>query len=100
MDLFNQKKMPMLFCTSTIVEGVNTNAKTIIVYNKPSGEKPSGKRFLLLNINGRAGRYLKHFIGNIVYLEKKCLEIENGDDINLDFKLFSYDTQLGNIKPF
>ena len=97
MDLFNQKKMPMLFCTSTIVEGVNTNAKTIIVYNNPSGENPSGKRFLLLNINGRAGRYLKHFIGNIVYLEKKCLDIENGDDINLDFKLFSYDTLLGNL---
>ena len=81
--------MPLLFCTSTIVEGVNTNAKTVIVYHNPSGDNKAGKRFLLLNINGRAGRYLRHFIGNIVYLNKECLSIEESDHISLDFKLFS-----------
>ena len=97
MSLFNQKQMPLLFCTSTIVEGVNTNAKTVIVYHNPSGDNKAGKRFLLLNINGRAGRYLRHFIGNIVYLNKECLSIEESDHISLDFKLFSDEALLCDV---
>lgn len=97
MSLFNQKQMPLLFCTSTIVEGVNTNAKTVIVYHNPSGENDAGKRFLLLNINGRAGRYLRHFVGNIVYLNRECLEIESSEHISLDFKLFSDEVLLGDV---
>ena len=75
MRLFNDGAMSTLFCTSTIVEGVNTNAKTVVVYNNPSGKTPEGKRFLLLNINGRAGRYLHHFIGNIVLINFNTLKI-------------------------
>ena len=97
MSLFNQKQMPLLFCTSTIVEGVNTNAKTVIVYHNPSGENDAGKRFLLLNINGRAGRYLRHFVGNIVYLNRECLKIESSENISLDFKLFSDEVLLGDV---
>lgn len=97
MTLFNSNRMPLLFCTSTIVEGVNTNAKTIIIYNNPSGENEACKRFLLLNINGRAGRYLRHFVGNIVYLEKQCLIIEKAANISLDFKPFSSDVTLDKI---
>ena len=97
MSLFNQKQMSLLFCTSTIVEGVNTNAKTVIVYHNPSGENDAGKRFLLLNINGRAGRYLRHFVGNIVYLNRECLKIESSENISLDFKLFSDEVLLGDV---
>ena len=32
MNLFNDGAMSTLFCTSTIVEGVNTNAKTVCSY--------------------------------------------------------------------
>lgn len=97
MSIFNQKQLSLLFCTSTIVEGVNTNAKTVIVYNNPSGENPAGRKFLLLNINGRAGRYLKHFVGNIVYLDSKTAKIEGCNDISLDFKIFSKQTLLSDL---
>lgn len=102
MRLFNEGVMSTLFCTSTIVEGVNTNAKTVVVYNNPSGKTDEGKKFLLLNINGRAGRYQHHFIGNIVYLSDKSLKIVNSDGISLDFKpyntkLFLNDLDLENI---
>lgn len=89
--------MPLLFCTSTIVEGVNTNAKTVIVYNNPSGENAAGRKFLLLNINGRAGRYLKHFVGNIVYLDKETLRIETSEDVSLDFKTLSDQVLLDDL---
>ena len=49
MSLFNDGAMSTLFCTSTIVEGVNTNAKTVVVYNNPSGKTDESRRFLLLN---------------------------------------------------
>ena len=92
MRRFNDGAMSTLFCTSTIVEGVNTNAKTVVVYNNPSGKTDEGKKFLLLNINGRAGRYQHHFIGNIVYLSNKSLKIVNCAGISLDFK--PYNTKL------
>lgn len=92
MRRFNDGAMSTLFCTSTIVEGVNTNAKTVVVYNNPSGKTDEGKKFLLLNINGRAGRYQHHFIGNIVYLSDKSLKIANCAGISLDFK--PYNTKL------
>lgn len=92
MRRFNDGAMSTLFCTSTIVEGVNTNAKTVVVYNNPSGKTDEGKKFLLLNINGRAGRYQHHFIGNIGYLSDKSLKIVNCAGISLDFK--PYNTKL------
>lgn len=32
-DLFNDSKINILICTSTLIEGVNTNAKNIIIYD-------------------------------------------------------------------
>lgn len=89
MNLFNNGEMSTLFCTSTIVEGVNTNAKTVVVYNNPSGKTPEGRKFLLLNINGRAGRYQHHFVGNIVYLSDKSLKLVDCAGIALDFKPYN-----------
>ena len=97
MRRFNDGAMSTLFCTSTIVEGVNTNAKTVVVYNNPSGKTDEGKKFLLLNINGRAGRYQHHFIGNIVYLSDKSLKIVNCAGISLDFKPYSTKLLLSNL---
>ena len=97
MRRFNDGAMSTLFCTSTIVEGVNTNAKTVVVYNNPSGKTDEGKKFLLLNINGRAGRYQHHFIGNIVYLSDKSLKIVNCAGISLDFKPYSTKLLLSSL---
>ena len=97
MQLFNSGKMGTLFCTSTIVEGVNTNAKTVVIFNNPSGKTDEGKRFLLLNINGRAGRYLHHFIGNVVYLHNESIKLIDAAGISLDFKPYNYNTLLKDI---
>ena len=95
--LFNSGEMSTLFCTSTIVEGVNTNAKTVVVYNNPSGKTNESKKFLLLNINGRAGRYHHHFIGNIVYLTDQGTKLVNSAGIALDFKPYNEDVLLSRI---
>ena len=40
---------------------------------------------------------MRHFVGNIVYLEKQCLIIEKAANISLDFKPFSSDVTLDKI---
>jgi len=97
MKLFNDGVMSTLFCTSTIVEGVNTNAKTVVVYSNPSGKTDEGRKFLLLNINGRAGRYQHHFIGNVVYLTDKSIKLVNCAGIALDFKPYNECVLLSHI---
>lgn len=97
MGLFNDGRIESLFCTSTIVEGVNTNAKTVVVFNNPSGKTDEGKKFLLLNINGRAGRYQHHFVGNIVYLRNDSVKLINCGGISLDFKPYNHEVALSDI---
>lgn len=64
LDEFNNGRIKFLFCTSTIIEGVNTKAKNIIIFdNKIADEKIDF--FTYNNICGRSGRMFKHFIGNV-----------------------------------
>lgn len=37
--LFNNKVISYLFCTSTIIEGVNTSAKNVVIINNSVGKK-------------------------------------------------------------
>lgn len=63
-DMFNNGELDAVVCTSTIVEGVNTTAKNVIIYDQFKGpDELTG--FDVKNIKGRAGRFLSHFIGNI-----------------------------------
>ena len=63
-QLFNEKKIQFLFCTSTLIEGVNTVAKNVVLFDKTKGRK-SIDFFDFQNIRGRSGRMLKHFKGNV-----------------------------------
>lgn len=63
-QLFNNGAIKILVCTSTLIEGVNTSAKNVIVYdNKISTKKLD--YFTFSNIKGRSGRMSRHLIGNI-----------------------------------
>lgn len=63
-DLFNAKKINYLFCTSTIIEGVNTSAKNIFIFDKKKGNSLIDY-FDFANIKGRAGRMMEHYIGMV-----------------------------------
>lgn len=58
------KKLDILICTSTIIEGVNTSAKNVIIREQKIGNDDLDF-FTFNNIAGRAGRMFKHFIGNV-----------------------------------
>lgn len=63
-DYFNNGQLKYLFCTSTIIEGVNTSAKNIIYFDAKKGPKDIDF-FDYSNIKGRAGRMMVHFVGKI-----------------------------------
>lgn len=61
---FNEEKLKYLFCTSTIIEGVNTSAKNVVFFDKKKGGKPIDF-FDYSNIKGRSGRFMVHYVGRI-----------------------------------
>lgn len=64
-NYFNDQKLKYLFCTSTIIEGVNTSAKNVIFFDSTKGHDKPIDFFDYRNIKGRSGRMMVHFIGNI-----------------------------------
>jgi len=95
LEQFNQGIFSTLFCTSTIVEGVNTDAKNMIILNPSKGRKKLSP-FDIKNIKGRAGRYHHCFLGRVFYMSKELQEIEESDTLSLNFVTFS-DTELSVI---
>ncbi|MDE6284981.1 MAG: hypothetical protein K2M17_04475, partial [Bacilli bacterium] len=60
-----------LLCTSTLLEGVNTSAKNIII-TSPSRRAESNQPFTafdFFNLVGRTGRLYQHYIGDAYYLK-------------------------------
>lgn len=61
---FNELKLHFLICTSTLIEGVNTKAKNVIVFDNRIAKKQIDY-FTFNNIKGRSGRMFEHFIGHV-----------------------------------
>lgn len=61
---FEEGKLKILLCTSTLIEGVNTTARNVVVYDNKLNNK-SLDFFTFNNIRGRSGRMFRHFIGHV-----------------------------------
>lgn len=74
LDLFDEldSGYDKLLCTSSLLEGVNTSAKNIII-TRPSRRKndttDNFTAFDFYNLVGRTGRLYKHLIGNAYYIK-------------------------------
>jgi len=83
-DSFNKGDIKYLFCTSTIIEGVNTSAKNVVLFDRKKGPKPIDY-FDFKNIIGRSGRMNKHFIGRVFKFHKEPDQLE----LDIDIPLFT-----------
>lgn len=83
-DYFNNQKIKYLFCTTTIIEGVNTSAKNIIYFDSTKGNQTPIDFFDYSNIKGRAGRLMIHYIGRIYNFN----EVPENDQIIIDIPFF------------
>lgn len=71
--LFNEGTIKQIICTSTMIEGVNTSAENVIIYDRRLNNTKFDY-FTYKNISGRAGRMNKYFIGKVFMLEAPPLE--------------------------
>lgn len=62
--LFNAETLKRLICTSTLIEGVNTKARNIVIFDNKINKKPIDF-FTFNNICGRSGRMFQHFVGHV-----------------------------------
>ncbi len=97
--LFNDGNVDVLISTTTITEGVNTSAKNLIVLNSKKGDKPL-KTFDAKNIAGRAGRFLQHYTGRVLIVDKKFKEILEGSDDEIKHKNYDELSQKDEIDYF
>lgn len=61
---FDQDVVRFLVCTSTLIEGVNTKAKNIVILDNTISLQEID-HFTFNNIRGRSGRMFKHFVGHV-----------------------------------
>ena len=83
---FNEEKIKFLVCTSTLIEGVNTKAKNVVIFDNIVG----GKKFDFFtfnNIKGRSGRMFQHFVGRVFVFHQPPQE----ELPFVDFPLFTQD---------
>lgn len=63
-SLFNSEEIGAIVCTSSMIEGVNTAAQNVFVYDRHISINKLD-RFTFDNIKGRAGRMFRHNIGRV-----------------------------------
>lgn len=67
--LFNAGVLKYLICTSTLIEGVNTSARNVLVVDNILNRQPLDY-FTFSNIRGRAGRMFRHFVGRVFVFDE------------------------------
>jgi hypothetical protein len=63
-SLFDKGELGAIVCTSSMIEGVNTAAENVFIYDKNISTSKLD-RFTFDNIKGRAGRMFQHKIGRV-----------------------------------
>ena len=71
-----------IISTSSIIEGVNTQAEQVIVWSNKNGSHKFDY-FTYRNIIGRAGRMFKYFVGKVYLLEEP--PIQENTTLTIDF---------------
>ena len=81
---FADGRVKVLLCTSTIIEGVNTTAKSVVIFN--NSRAFNGGYLTFRNISGRAGRMFRHFYGKVYCFEEPPKDeiVEVNDPIGTD----------------
>jgi hypothetical protein len=68
---FEEGRIKILIATGTLIEGVNTHARHVVIYdNKGPGNKKMDA-FTFRNISGRCGRMFHHFSGDVWLFGKR-----------------------------
>jgi len=78
--LFDSGELKVLICTSTLIEGVNTSAANVFIYDKQIN-RTDFDFFSFANIRGRVGRMMRHFVGNAFLYHQPPAAIETNVEV-------------------
>ena len=83
--LFEELKggIETILSTSSIIEGVNTQAENVILLSNTNGSRSMFDYFTYRNIIGRAGRMFRYFVGRVFLLVKPPEQADT--QLNLNF---------------
>lgn len=88
--LFKEREINFVFCTSTLLEGVNLPAKNVFILNNRVHGNSFFKPIDFWNLAGRAGRLKLELSGNIICLKETEKEWKKHEDLlakEIDIKL-------------
>jgi hypothetical protein len=98
-DAFNSGEIKYLFCTATLIEGVNTTAKNIVLFDNTKGNKTPIDFFDYKNIAGRSGRMKQHYTGRIYKFFDTPPQLELEVDIPFVTQTNAPDELLIQLEP-
>jgi replicative superfamily II helicase len=75
-DLYKSEEIKNVFCTSTLLEGVNMPTQNVFILDNRNSTKPL-ESIDFWNLSGRAGRLAKELEGNIFCIQSNDFEWEN-----------------------
>lgn len=86
-DEFNSSEgyLKYLVCTTSLTEGVNSSAKNVILYDLKIGNGGALANLDRRNIEGRAGRFMRHFLGRVFYFEEVEKELDKLTNVEIEF---------------
>lgn len=76
-DLYKKEKIRYVFCTSTLLEGVNMPTQNIFILDNKNGGRNTLSQIDFWNLSGRAGRLSRELEGNIFCIQTKELKWES-----------------------
>jgi hypothetical protein len=85
--LFDEGRIPFLIVTSTLIEGVNTAAKNVIILDNKIARRKYDY-FTFSNIRGRSGRMMRHFVGRVIVFNPE----PRAADLKVDVPVLSQST--------
>jgi late competence protein required for DNA uptake (superfamily II DNA/RNA helicase) len=68
---FEDGRIRWLIATGTLIEGVNTHARHVVVYDQRRPGNKKMNEFTFRNISGRSGRMFHHFSGDVWLFGKR-----------------------------
>ncbi|MED0675830.1 DEAD/DEAH box helicase [Aneurinibacillus thermoaerophilus] len=89
---FNKGTIKYLFCTSTLIEGINTSAKNVVIFDNMKGGRKL-TYFDYRNICGRAGRMNRYFIGKVFNFH----DSPKKSSVHVDFPWFTQNSASDEI---
>ena len=94
---YERGKIHKIFCTSTLLEGVNTPTESLIIYNE---DDENLTPFALNNLIGRVGRLNKYLMGKVYYFKADTINRISSCNKYIDVDIVAEIDDIATIEEY